>query len=307
MNPDQLTNVYIQPEISRNWNQLQSREYQKVEVPPSSSSKVYLDTTYLLGEKDPTDVLVSSVTSSGNTPNVLFKNVSKVAVESIYLPTGQLDNVTSRNNQILFETTNDPGVIYEAIIPVGKYETITRLMDEIETQMNIVEVTGIYTWNNTNNRFFTQLVSGSGNFRILPESTMVQKGSPLINLPSNNQTTGVKNVGPINLLQTKFIEIFSQTLARFNRIPSISNSYSNTNVLARVFLNEPGAQRSYNEEWLKFKHLNYFYIRPDQSVSSIDFQLRDQFGDYLQIRENPDLENPKKDSFNWQITLVVTH
>lgn len=302
---EELQNVYLPPSVSKNWNQLQSREYQHVQVPPSSAGRIHLDTTNLIGESDSTNILVSSVTAEGNTPNTLFKNVSKVAVETIYLPTGQLDNVTTRNNQIKFETTNDPGTVYTAFLAPGRYENVSDLMDEIVLRMNEVEDTGNYAWQTENNRYFTKLTSGVGEFRILPDSSMVVKGEPLVNLPSDNSTSNVKDVGPINLLQTKYIEVFSLALSEYSRIPSLSNGLSNSSLIARVFLLEPKAQRSYNEEWVKYEHLNFFYVRPDQSFTSIDFQLRDQFGDYLKVRENPNLKNPKKDSFNWQLTLVV--
>lgn len=303
-------NVNLIPEIGKTWNQLQDTQYQKIELAPSSGAVVYLDTAQVIGEEDNTNILMSSRTVPGNQASLLFKNVSKLAVQSVYLPTGSLQNVTSRNNQIIFESSLDPGNEYTAFVPVGRYESITDLMDAVIFAMNVAYtgpgVPGFaYVAGVNNNKYFRNLRTTSGTYRINPQSSMVKFGKPLIGLPDGNLDSATKLIGPITLLQTRYVELFSDTLTKYNRIPSISNSNPNSNIIARVWIDEPESQR-FNVQWNHFNEHVWIYFNPSEAVYQIDFQLRDEFGNFLYVTENPENKDPKT-SFDWSIQLVIEH
>lgn len=202
-------------------------------------------------------------------------------------------NVNVRNNTISFWSSNTGGIggtLHTVTIPEGFYATSTALMAALQTALNTVSGASslIFTITvNPLNICSASITTSGGNFafnitqNMAVNSSGILKGKPLWNLPTEQVLNSSKNIGPINLFYTEYINIASFALHQYTKNPSYSdNSIRNGQLFERVHISDPTkpSKIEFQKDTLQWINFNR-----NRSLNDIDITLYDQFGDPLYI------------------------
>jgi hypothetical protein len=276
-------------------------EPQMIQKRTHNAGILYLDSSDSKLELDKTNMLLSSIKSPKDTPNQLTNSISRIKINggSIYFVS---PNVNIRNNNIIFQSSNTGSTNYSVIITEGFYSTASSLIGAIVNAMNSAVGTGL-TFSSTSifgrtNAF--NLVSVGGSYRILLTCNAITNGNSLYALPNNPNFATTNIVGCMALFYTRYIDICSRRLNNYVKIPSNSTGY-NSNIVTRIFIDNP-----VDCSVITFGGIidspGINFLSTD-SLSTIDFQLRDQFGDLLYIPPGGGVGN--QSGFSWDMELVI--
>jgi hypothetical protein len=277
-------------------------EPQMVQERTQNSGILYLDSQDSLLELDKTNMLLSSVKMAGEKANTLARSIRRLRVlaTSFHLVT---PNVNPINQTIQFISSNTGATVYSVVVPTGFYTTPALLIAAIVTALNTVLGASGLTFSDAIVTGYTDkytLTAAGGNFQILPTSNAVVFGTELWALPIMTALGNNVLVGSMGLYYTRYIDICSRRINQYVKIPSIGNGY-NSNIVYRFFIGDPTT--AHFERFTPSSDLNGINFQQSDSLSTIDFQIKDQFGNFLYI---PPGGGPGNQSgFQWSIQFLA--
>jgi hypothetical protein len=293
-------------------------EPQTVQTKHPSSVSMNIDSTAAERQAgrpiDKTDILITSQTLNQGYPGPLMSQVTRLAIErfSAWAPP---PNVNIRNNTISFTSSNTGAVAWFANLTPAFYLTSALLIAEIVTQLNVLTgVTGL-TFSSAPVPGFPDtytLSSAGGTYVILAASSAIRRGRLLYALPDAEIPAASNTVGPMGLIYTPFVDICSETLTRYARKRSNSNQTNSApSLVARAFVfdsTDPVVnprQIPYHvmetDSFIDAEDFDWLTYDSSQDITTIDFQLRDCFGDLLYVTPAPagTINSP----FNWLLNV----
>lgn len=285
--------------VPNGYYQSNTQHPQKIIARSPNQTFCFLDSEQAALEKNKTNINLSDVKHVGDYAGTLLSGANLISVieyEINYIS----PNVNPRNNIIRFKSSNHPSTIFNVIVSEGFYYTSTDLIAAIVSALNTATgVTGLTFSSAVIANFpdMYDLISSGGNYYILDDCLAITRGKFLWNLPSDAIYTNTKRVGIMGLLYTRYIDICSSTLTRY-LINDSNGNPPNINVLFRSFKQTPQSDftgsPSYNPPTVLYRF--------DQNITNIDFQIKDEFGDFLYLP----VEN-NNSSFFFLITLKVEY
>lgn len=200
-------------------------------------------------------------------------------------------NVNPINNTVRFER-ND--LEYECIVPEGSYDTPKKLMDALTTSMNTAIGSNIFSWidlseSQTKRPGFGTLMSSSGAFSFL-ECPATLYGKYLWNLPTLPPTTSLA-IGQISLIYTRWIDVLSQELTQYVKLPNTTSNSANFpspgSLLGRFIINFPAYEQGFKELSRRITCFQNFNHSND--LQTLDISFRDEWGNPLFLYPNNDV------------------
>jgi hypothetical protein len=304
-----------------------SYEPQFIRVRSNNTNQLFCDIQDLEGGGEKVDVLITSDKGDTTRPGALISRAERVAVESVGF-FNNLWNVNPYNNEIKISLSYDDGfstIVEDVTVNVqnGLYTDIDKLLTAVEDALNAGIATTadpvqygafsfvpIVDYVDPTKRLLQ--LSGNSNdaaYYFLTDSLMLKFGSQLINLPDVQVPSASKYVGSIGMLYTRYVDFFSNSITHDSKSKNISNNKNGgSSLIYRHFLSNladgilPGIQPRWSGSfpgqlnWMNFEH--------DRFISSIDIQLRDQFGNSLYNWSNPDRVDTS-DGFLYDINFIV--
>jgi hypothetical protein len=214
----------------------------------------------------------------------------------------------------VIQGVNDVGFILRDVSPAVPediftltpgYYTPTELAAELETAIRAIgpQYAAYTAQLTTDNKIVVQ--SNSAETFVFPDPTVVADGYSvkvaknwnLLGIGSGNGGINVATTQYFdrcpNLLYTRYVDIRSNTLTKFQRVKDADTSVdkNKTSIIARVYLTPPGqaykvladsapgdAEFTLCVDYNTPKHIRW---SPDEAIYSLDFQLYDEFGDLL--------------------------
>lgn len=274
-----MTEVVLKPQSIALYTNRTDLEPQYVQGRSVNSAYLYLDAQQNTLELDKRRMLLSTVRNIDESPGVLLRASSRIRLASAGMQ-WITPNVNPRNNQVKFFSLIS-GLEHEVFVPEQFVETADSLMDQLILAMNSVSGASGIT--------FTKLtvsgnpvlfdISASAPFYFLKDCNAVQKGEQLWNLPRIEVANTVFRIGAIGLYYTRYVDIISNRLNSNTKLPTRSNS-SSDNIIYRMFVQEPTKPDTVGI--VQFLDIAINVLSSD-SISVIDFELRDQFGDLIYV------------------------
>lgn len=295
-----MNSVFIQP---THISSFRKKEAQFVQVRTSNRGEIFLDSDVNTFENDKTKMVISTKNELSDKPNLIFRNIQRwqVATGGVYYNS---PNVNPRNNEIIFFSSVSL-VDHTVIVPEGFYTTKIALMNAIRDSLNTVTgasgLTFSYTAVTSHDSMYNLIASGDYFIR---GGSMVDKGFPLVNLPTSQTLTSTKMVGQVRLFYTKYIDIVSKTLTQFQKIKSLNNGRNDSTIIYRIFVDDGTFSHAIVNTFFKDENASFNYD-PDQEIYEIDFQVLDQFGESLYLPFSEGGGAPGGSGFSWDLSLVV--
>ncbi len=296
-NKNNSVRVIFEKGASAELQDLKNRELepQALKIRAQNNATIFLDVSER-GRKDlpPVDIRLSSRN------NTLFlKDVVRMAVSDFFL-VWVTPNINIRNNVIRF-FSSVTGQIHISTIPEGFYNTRVAMIDALVIALNSPTVnSGILFAGSPDTLNPTcATITGDFTFRFDITSSMIVKGEPLFNISQDQSLTLTKKVGSINGQYTKHVSIFSRQLNQWRKNPNTSNTGGTNTLLFRLGLENQLGIPGFQEEIVQ--NLVWFNFKPDQTLSDLDFTLRDQFGEILYIPSC----GGGSEGFDWGINLIT--
>lgn len=271
---------------------IQSRTINKANIHILASDAIF--------ETNRTDILISSIKNKNDQPQNLGRGIKRITVGNIGM-SWVTPNINERNNTLRFRSSISSS-FHTITLQEGFYDDRTVLMNEIINKMNSVGSGQVYT--------FTQIpLSGGYRFQIncIPglfyfdnNCSALLKGSNVYGFQKESLTPigqSSKSVGPMFLCYTRYVDFCSTRLNAYSKMQDTTTGYSsniiyragfdlNNAILKPGFLNVIVASETAK---------NFLY---DDSLTLIDFQVRDEFGELLYVPSY-------NQNFDWGIRLVV--
>lgn len=284
-----MNKIILEPVSSEIYKQ-DNLEPQYVTFQYQNQGEIFLDSQFCVDKISPTNINISTKKNINDRENILFSNISRIAVQSfglMYIT----PNVNPRNNEIRFFSTNS-GTYHTIQLLEGFYTTADQLIDHIVDRLNTVFPDSGLTFSKTTvHTSYYNLNSAGGSYFFDLNCNAVTKGYQLYNLPKDQTATNTKRVGFMGLYYTRYIDVCSKQLTKYSKIQSKSTGFNN-NLVERLFIDDPTkphviAQYESNSSIFNYKRTD--------NVSTVDIQLFDQFGDSLYISDS----NNNTDSGFW--------
>lgn len=255
---------------------------------------LYLQSDDCKLQLDKTNIVFSTVKQVGDSQDLLAVNISRFKISSVNINYVS-PNVNPYNNTVTFFSTFS--LTYHTVqLITDFYATPTDLMNQLIFQLNSVGASGL-TFSYVplgGDRF--GLSSSGGMYFFDLNSDMIKYGKQLIGLSEDQIATNSKIVGTVSLFYTKYIDICSNTVSEYEKIRTISTNLNN-NIVIRLFLDEGNEHQYINYYNTPDISYNYLDAKP---IYSLDFELRDQFGNLLYIL-------PTEYGFSWGISLIMEY
>lgn len=293
-----MSQVILSPVATNKYRSI-VEEPQMVQNRPPNSSIIYLDSQASVLETNKVNMILSSVKRPGEFASNLTNSICRLSVDScdLFYCT---PNVNPTNNNIIFYSSVT-ATTYSVLIPMNFYTTASSLMTAIVTAMNTVSGSSSLTFSQSAVSYspsMFNLNAAGGSFYILPTCNAVTNGQQLYNLPNSTTLVTTTLVGNMALYYTRFIDICSSRLNQYSKHQSLSNN-GTINIVFRIFVDDPT-----KIHWIgqAFNFRVSYAFDPSDSITYIDFQLRDQFGNLLYIPPGPDGTNS---GFNWDLNINV--
>ncbi len=194
------------------------------------------------------------------------KETNTLNLKSLSIPT-DWDNIVTGYNTFMIQA-----VTYT--VPIGLYTEAT-LISTLNTQ-----TAGVATWALANNTrlVFTSLI---GNVLF----TLNNMGTTLgyVNATYNGAATYTAE-NPMNLIYGRYFTLHSDTLARFTKWKT-----KHTDNRGNIIMTIPILSNVAPQTLLHYEPYDPIYLFNDESFTydNIDFQLKDEYGDVLDIHNNP--------------------
>jgi hypothetical protein len=248
-----------------------------------------------------------------------FGQIKRIGISEVSFP-WTTPNVNERNNLFIFKGSD--GVPYYTQVTEGFYTPstlATALASALTTNLfnaitNAPTTYGIWTVTASNNVFtinntstwYPSLPPTGISFGNNPTSFLfyVMGIVPLeFGLISNYINTLVG--GYASMAYTRYIDICSDTLCKFQTLKDSLTQQSHTNVICRIYLNGQGtnisgnniSQTGYYDFFVKFNNVKWIEYSPDNMIGSFDIRYFDDSGKLLYI--------PPKDQGNAQYFTML--
>jgi len=271
-----------QLDLYRNSN----KEPQYVTAKEPNRGVIYVESFDNIYETNLTSMNCSTITSIGEYPSTLAYGVTRLSINSFGIRMC-IPNVNPRNNTIKFYSTAT-GSFHTVNLIEGYYTTTLDLITHIVYRLNSV-ASGL-TFNFISFPNFPgmyDLNSTGGSYHFDLNCSAVKYGYQLYCLPTSQISTPGKIVGVMGLFYTTYVDVCSSTLSKYVKIRNTSTSKV-ANLVARVHCTVPILN---NEILFLSKSAApdiQLFFNHSEPINTIDFDLRDQFGDLLYVPQNSD-------------------
>lgn len=267
-----------------------------------NKAAIYFDSEDMLLETNKVDIVMSTVKYIGDTPGQLASAIKRIELDSSGINYVS-PNVNPRNNTITF-FSSVTGTFFTVSIPEGFYslQPTNNIMTALVTALNTVTGTSGLTFSFSQVPLFPTtftLQSTGGNYFFSLSSPMIIKGYQLINLPTSQVPTNIKTVGSVGLWYTRYIDICSTTLSKYQKVKTTSTG-RNHDIIFRVFLDDPTFPHVIG--FFKETNVSYNFLFTEPLLT-VDFELRDQNGDLLYIE---DFTEGTNNGFFWDLNIIVS-
>lgn len=225
-------------------------------------------------------VISNNVTYMSNTSRI---EPVRAEFYNLYIP-----NVNERNNEVTFFSSVS-GLFHTVIVPLGFYNVAEDAMGALVLALNTVTGASGLTFSKiaaTNFPDTWGLESAGGDFYIKDTCNAITHGYPMWGIQLFDQTArDLTLVGPISLRYTWWIDICSTTLTKFAKKRSITSS-GISDVFARMNITSNNFPVPWGDVYENFGDSEAtFAFNPMETITSVDIQLRDMFGDILYVEE----------------------
>lgn len=293
-----MESVYLPP-VSASLYDQSNLEPQYVIVRSNNRSSINILASDAKLEGDRTNILISSVKTSRDQPTTLARGFRRISISNFDM-VWVTPNINERNNTLRFWSVGN-SAFFTVTLEEGFYISATDVLNEIIAKLNAAgsSVTFAYVVVPKSGGTRFKIQSLTSPFYFDKNCDAVVRGAhmygfevePAIPVPGTS-----KNLGPVLFCYTRFIDICSSKLNAYNKLPDGTTGYSN-NIVSRIYLRpdqlvEPNLITG---EVAFDTSKNFLY---DDSLSLIDIQLRDEFGDLLYV---PDYVQ----NFDWGMRLLI--
>lgn len=262
---------------------------------------IYLDSQDYLLETSVENLLASTANATGSYPSILATGITRISIDNAGL-NYVTPNVNIRNNNIIFFSSVTSN-FYSVIVPEQFYSTATSLITAIVAAMNTVTGSSGLTFSFatiTGYQYKFNLNSAGGNYYILNTCNAITRGYQLWALPTNQIPSNSKLVGNMKLLYTTYVDFCSQTLLKYVKLKTVTTNLSH-NVIFRIHITEPVENMTIYIPQGRTPNVQY-YFKPEEPITQIDIQIRDQFGELLYLPQSPD---GGYEGYYWNLSISV--
>jgi hypothetical protein len=227
---------------------------------------------------------------------LLYGYFTRIGVTQIQLNYRVPTVIAGRNSQFLIE--NGEQASYQVNIPEGFYDA-SGLAQTIQAEVLALAGTPfpafVCTYNPLNGGLQMNcatpfaIIPLTGTPYTLAQQELWAHTSYTIGATLNNSTPGtVQVLTPPNLIYTKYVDIVSNNLTKFQRVKDAdTNLLNKTNVIARVYLTAPNTRTDPNAFGGPFNLCwdpntpKMAMWSPNETINELDFRLYDEFGQLL--------------------------
>lgn len=266
---------------------------------PQSEGWVFLDSGFDNEDLNPGVQTTKLSLPAGK--HFLGKQTTKHAVTFVKYDI-ELTNINPRNNRVEFISSNTGATVYAVTILEGRYLTRPLLMTALRDAMNTVAGASGLTFSYTVNPIVGgtpivddtsfNLASAGGSFHFVLSSThtCMNKGRFLFNLPRSQTLETNKNVGHVMGYYTRYIDFVSNALNEEQRVPATeSGRRGGHDLLLRMFFSSIDIIGTESRDGLvPVSHLRWVRKERSKTISTIDIELYDEFGEILYIPQYDD-------------------
>jgi hypothetical protein len=261
-------------------------------------------------EINPNNILINNQKTLG------MGSIKRLAVTEVFMPL-VTPNVNERNNK-LYLFSDSTGEYYYINVDEGFYtpeelaDKITSILNDsgwINFDDNLPELGfgGVWNCSVVNGKFKLEAGEDIGNWAIVSyyvdEITLANLMN-LLNAGNKNTSTLNFAVGGIpSMAYTKYIDVCSKTLTKYQNLSDTLTQQNYTSILCRIYLSDNN-----DNEFSCKPHLNYSvqYATPkyiiwndNEMITSIDIQLYDDAGELYYI--------PKDEwDYNYILTMQMS-
>ena len=253
-------------------------------------------------QKNVLSMLSSTVRQAGENPSTLAYGITRISVNNFGLRFS-IPNINPRNNVITFFSSVS-GTTHTVTLTEGYYTTGSAVITEIVTKLNTVTGASGLTFSFVGNTLFPdrfELNSAGGNYRFDLNCSAVKKGYTMYSLSHDQTLNNSKLIGPIGLFYTTYVDLCSAQLTKYIKLKNCATSLNN-NIVLRIHLTEPTI---YNKILFITESTApdiQFSYNPVEPILSIDFQIRDQYGELLYVPQNAD---GTYQGFWWNTGIII--
>ncbi len=238
---------------------------------------------------------------------LLYGYMTKLIVSQVQLQYNIPTVVPGKNDQFFIQDANT-AIKYLITIPYGFYTPIelAAVLQIAILQSDIVFLAPLFTvtYNNINGNIGGFLFQGNDGFRFnfpsleeldLQQAIISLKAYKLIgmNIFNVQPATQQESKSALTWLYTQYIDITSETLTKYQNIKDSDTSAQKLNsIIARIYLSGVGVPNQLGNSvlgsapFIVVQDLNSPKIirwNRDEAINSLDFQLRDMYGDLIFI------------------------
>ena len=282
-------------------------EPQFVRVRDGNITSLYLDSQKPYLQFNPSNIRMSSVSSSTEQPQILIQNVSRIAVENFemfWVPV----NITPYNQTytwVYYDIGTMNSFRYTHTIGIGNY-TLSQLLTFITNQMSDdIGAPGQFTFNIDATGYYASININTPSYQFYfdPTSPLVIKGANLLSLPISSTPVFSLSLGPARMIYTRYIDIFSSDLCQYIKNPSRSVNNATTNIIFRQSLASfaPNAN-SYVFTTPQIQNPNWINWNPEAPTASLQFLILDENGDVFYFQPNVPGQTT---SFSWLMAILL--
>lgn len=284
------------PPINASFYKDTNLDPQQVTAKEPHRAIMYLNSDDNTLQTNKTNIVFNTVKRLGDNPQTMAEGISRFKVDSLHINYVS-PNVNVYNNTITFFSTFNLGY-HTVALREGFYTSTTDILDELILQLNSAGASGL-TFSYTivpGSPDKYELQSSGGMYFFKLDSPAIIRGSQLLGLPTGEIATNSKIGGSVSLFYTRYIDICSTIISKYEKIRTVSNN-SIPNIIVRLYLDDNIEHKYINYYNIPNISYNFFDAEP---IYSIDFQLRDEFGDLLYIP-------PQEFAFSWGISLILEY
>lgn len=277
-------------------------EPQYVTAKQPVSAAIYLTTLDNQLVENPADCVLSTANRLGDNPSTLGYGISRISVSAVGIK-NVIPNVNERNNTLTFFSTSS-GLFHTVQLPVGYFTSSLTLMTAIITALNAVTGASGLTFSAlavVNKPDTYNLSSAGGNYFFDNTCDALVKGFQLYAFPTEQVATGIKSVGSMGLLYTGYFDVCSRTVTKYDKLSNQSSSKAN-NLIQRIYVSQVDFGEFYEIKHQSNPRPN-FDFNSKEPINTIDFQIRDQYGDIIFL-DDPD---GNFNGFWWAIELLFEY
>lgn len=264
-----------------------------------NGARIYLSAQDPYKTLNNTDLIISSIKSPNSYATPLSNSIVRLQVLSARL-TWLTPNVNERNNTLtIFASTT--ASLHSVTIPEGFYTTAELLITAIVTALNTITGTTGLVFAKTNSPkspLIFDLYAAGGTYYISTQCSAFKFGEQLYNFPNSEVLSTSYLVGSMNMRYTNFVDICSRRLQQYAKHKNMTTGY-NSDIVVRIYIDEFGAPY---DEGVSLDLSPCFAYEPTDNLTSIDFQIKDQFGQLLYV---PQGAKGTASGFLWDMELGV--